>query len=762
MIRCCAPSNPGSAAHAAVSILAALQADPAAARQQQEQLLDYVAGAVAGTLLQRTLQVAAATASSPGHAAVLCALLRAATGGGSTSLAAAARFFASAAGEGAQLPMSPALLRQLLPVVAPVFRCSTLLLQQSALPTLSQQLCRLSNAADPVALLEDGSEQQAAAVDLLLSAVACFPCTTGAEAAAQLPAPGAATAAGQETSSASSTSTTSSYAKGDKVWYRQQDGGWLEAEVRPDGAALHTVCHARNGSLHSLFGGGRASLIPCCAWHGRVLQVTAVDTSVQPPSYGVKFDGAAYRETEASRLRPRQPGAAPPPSAVPAAAAAERQAAGASALPPAGSCTAEEQAALVQLLQHQARGAKGAAAAARLEAAAGAARASAEPTPPAVAAAVAALLHAAVAYASQQLSQQQWGLLLEQLRAAFGQCAAALSAAAGQVAATVCAAAAEIAVGADMQSPAVALQFFRRLKLRGVLERSAKVGGSWGEARERGGAAAHAGPTREPSWELGCICQLLFGAGPELSALACSLNSVIFCLQAQAEAARVTASLEAQLVALDELLLPLLMPTLQAYTRAAAVAGTCRSLSERDWQAAEAAVCSDALQLFVTAGSIAAAAGVSGAAAADELAGWMCGRRGEEGAATAAQSAAAWQLLSQHVASTLRAADRAFLLAAVDRANGGMDSTGEHARKHSRRCDAVASEQDSRIAENLASLLSQTAACCGCPALPCCRRRCAGVSAGAQPVGHPATQHGSRRLLCHPATHRADCIADSS
>lgn len=136
-----------------------------------------------------------------------------------------------------------------------------------------------------------------------------------------------------------------------------------------------------------------------------------------------------------------------------------------------------------------------------------------------------------------------------------------------------------------------------------------------------------------------------------------------------------TASLEAELAGLDDQLLPVLLPALQAYTQAAAMAGASRSLSLREWQEAEASLCGDMLQLFVTSGAIAAAAGVSGPSAA-ELAGWMGGRQGEESAAQESAAAAAWQLLSQHVATTLHAADRSFLLAAVDRANGGMDATG--------------------------------------------------------------------------------------
>lgn len=149
-------------------------------------------------------------------------------------------------------------------------------------------------------------------------------------------------------------------------------------------------------------------------------------------------------------------------------------------------------------------------------------------------------------------------------------------------------------------------------------------------------------------------------------------------MQAQAEAARVASTLAAELAALDRELLPLLLPALQAYTRAAAAAAASRAVSERDWQAAEAAVCSDLLQLFVTAGCMTAAAAAAGRQTAAALSAWMGGPAAQEQQEPRErrQQQAAWPLLSQHVAGTLRAADRAFLLAAVDRANAGMDATG--------------------------------------------------------------------------------------
>lgn len=435
-------SSPSESAEAAVGILEAMQAPVAAAateqqRQQQQQLLQHVAAAAAPALLQPVLAAAAADSASPGHGDVLCLLLRQAVGAGNAAgRSAVASWFAAACGSSEQQPASlpVPLLRRVLPIVGPALRSSSELLQQSGLAGVSQRLCQQSAAAEPAALAQGEAQQEA--VQLLLAAVSCFPCTTGADAAAQLPSPAAATAAGQQQQETAAGS--SSFSKGDAVWYRRQDGSWEEAEV------------------------------------------ASVDVSVQPPSYSIHFPAvpdSAHRETEASRLCPRQPGMPPPPSAAQqasaaaaaAAAAAERRAAAGAAMAPVGSCTEEEQVALLQLLQHQARGMRAAAAAARAEG-------SAAPDPaPEVAAAMASLMHSAVAYCGPSLSQQHWSQLLEQLRGAFALCSDALSAAAGRVAAAVALAAGEIAVGADMSAAAVALQFFRRLSLKGVLQRSDKV-----------------------------------------------------------------------------------------------------------------------------------------------------------------------------------------------------------------------------------------------------------------------------------------------
>lgn len=423
------PGSPDTAM-AAVDILAALEGVGSAAAEHQHRLQHYLAATAAFALLQPVLAAAAAAAdASPSHAAVLLALLReASSSGGSIALEALAAWFAAAAAS-QQSQLGLPLLLEVLTVVAPALRASDALLQQSHLAELSQRLCQQCCVQEPAAVAL--GEAQEAALQLLQAAVACFPCATGAEAAAQLPSPAAAAASAQQQPPASS----HSFSKGDAVWYRQQDGSWVEAEVQ------------------------------------------AVDVTVQPPSYSIQFSSGSHRETEAARLRPRQAGEPAPASeaqlaaaaTAAASAAAERRAAAGAAMALAGCCTPEEQAALLQLLQHQVRGVRAAAAAARAEAGC-----APDPTP-GVAAAVAALLHSSVAFCGQQLTQQHWALLLEQLRAALAQCTVRLAAAAARVSAAVSAAAGEIAVGADMSSPAVAIQFFRRLGLKGVLQRSAKV-----------------------------------------------------------------------------------------------------------------------------------------------------------------------------------------------------------------------------------------------------------------------------------------------
>ena len=234
-------SSPQAAAEAAVDILAGLTDVPTAASvPQRQQLLRYIADAAADVLLQPALQAAAAAAAaSPHHAAVLSSLLHTAVDShSSASPAAVASFFAAAtAGGSGQPQLSPALLLQVLPLAAPVFRSSEALLQQSCLAELAQRLCQQCTAAEPAALATS-VEQQQRAMQLLRTAVACFPCATGAEAAAALPSPAAATAAGQQATAASSSSSSSSYRKGDAVWYCQQGGSWFEAEVGPAAGLL--------------------------------------------------------------------------------------------------------------------------------------------------------------------------------------------------------------------------------------------------------------------------------------------------------------------------------------------------------------------------------------------------------------------------------------------------------------------------------------------------------------------------------------------
>jgi hypothetical protein len=235
-------SSPQAAAEAAVDILAGLTDVPTAASvPQRQQLLRYIADAAADVLLQPALQAAAAAAAaaSPHHAAVLSSLLHTAVDShSSASPAAVASFFAAAtAGGSGQPQLLPAMLLQVLPLAAPVFRSSEALLQQSCLAELAQRLCQQCTAAEPAALATSVQQQQRA-VQLLRTAVACFPCATGAEAAAALPSPAAATAAGQQATAASSSSSSSSYRKGDAVWYCQQGGSWFEAEVGPAAGLL--------------------------------------------------------------------------------------------------------------------------------------------------------------------------------------------------------------------------------------------------------------------------------------------------------------------------------------------------------------------------------------------------------------------------------------------------------------------------------------------------------------------------------------------
>jgi hypothetical protein len=235
-------NSPQAASEAAVDIIAGLTDVPTAASvQQRQQLLRYVADTAADILLQPALQAAAAAAAaaSPDHAAVLSLLLHTAVDShSSASQAAVASFFAAAtAGGSGQPQLAPALLLQVLPIAAPVFRSSEPLLQQSGLAELSQRLCQQCTAAEPAALATT-TEQQQRAVHLLRVAVACFPCATGADAAAALPSPAAATAAGQQPTAASSSSSSSSYRKGDAVWYCQQGGSWFEAEVGPTAGLL--------------------------------------------------------------------------------------------------------------------------------------------------------------------------------------------------------------------------------------------------------------------------------------------------------------------------------------------------------------------------------------------------------------------------------------------------------------------------------------------------------------------------------------------
>lgn len=199
-------------------------------------------------------------------------------------------------------------------------------------------------------------------------------------------------------------------------------------------------------------------------------QVASVDVTHDPPSYGVELPSGSVRETEAHRLQRRQPGASPPPAepAAPAAAAAAaaRAAAARQAAAPvfaAPHSTEAERAALLAAVEAQ------------LGAAAAAAAGEGLPATPALRAAHAELALRGLAYCWQQLSSRQWELLLGALKAGLGGCATQLEELACQEAAAAAQSAVAVA-GADLGGPRGALQFWRRLQQKGVVERSQKVG----------------------------------------------------------------------------------------------------------------------------------------------------------------------------------------------------------------------------------------------------------------------------------------------
>lgn len=162
--------------------------------------------------------------------------------------------------------------------------------------------------------------------------------------------------------------------------------------------------------------------------------------------------------------------------------------------------------------------------------------------------------------------------------------------------------------------------------------------------------------------------------------------------QAQAELATAVAILEEVLECLQQDMLPLLLPALQTYTRAAATAASGPSvLPLTDWRTAEAAACAELLQLLLAVGGLSAAAAAVGATLSAPLGAWL----GE----ASSSNGVLWGLLGQHAAVVLREADRPFLLEAVDRANADVEATGERRSKYAM-CNAFSAVEHSTVEPN--------------------------------------------------------------
>ncbi|GAB4820968.1 hypothetical protein N2152v2_008014 [Parachlorella kessleri] len=524
---------------------------------------------------------------------VLCQLLRAAANSSSAAAeATAARSFAEhiagMAGSAAPAPL-PVVLA-VVPKVAPAFRSSKRLLEESGLPALTSQLC---------AAYGKGSSRYA----MLAAVVSCFPTPAvpptpsqqvqqpkQAGAPAELAAQPAAANGSSSGSDTGAVPGTSSIAKGDAVWYLDRSAAWQPAKV------------------------------------------VAVDTSHHPPSYSIQLPGGSIRETEANRLQPRDPtsssappaasNAAPEP-AVPGQEAAAAAPSKAASIPGSQGFTAPvsteaERAALLAVIEAQ--WGSGAATPAGAGQAAGSNRdseAAGQSGPPetgdAHAAATAELALRVIAYCWRQLSQSQWSLLLSALTSGCQSCCSLVEGLASEVAAALAHAAAAVA-GAELGSVQAAVQFWRRLQQKGVVEHSQK---------------------------------------------------------AMTEASRFTEALQAALASSGHRLLPLLRSWLQAYAIIAAIAPQALSLPVSDWQAAEAAACSDALQSLVGFGALVGLASAAGSESEAVLGAWL-GQGQELGDS--------WQeLLGAQVLGTLRAADGAYLEVALARANGLDASTGSDA-----------------------------------------------------------------------------------
>lgn len=94
-------------------------------------------------------------------------------------------------------------------------------------------------------------------------------------------------------------------------------------------------------------------------------------------------------------------------------------------------------------------------------------------------------------------------------------------------------------------------------------------------------------------------------------------------VQAKEEVSKLVESLRVSLAAARRSQLPALHPWLRAFALAAFASARAHALLARDWQAAEAAACGNALQAFVTLGALVGLAAVVGPEGAGALGEWL-------------------------------------------------------------------------------------------------------------------------------------------
>jgi hypothetical protein len=328
-----------------------------------------------------------------------------------------------------------------------------------------------------------------------------------------------------------------SFQRGNMVWYRHADGGW---------------------------GGG---------------EVVSVDMSIQPPSYGIALAGG-IRETESSRLRRRNPGEKAPPLMGPPAAILEPTC-----------CAARELSALRALVvELLAEWEHGTLATGRSQQGDGGAGPSSG-----MEGALAEVTLRLLRHGWQQLTGQQWEQVLGMLVRVHSDCSWAVHEAAGSIGDAVTTAARELA-GQGMDTPSVALQFFRRLSLKGVLGRSEKVRilsliqSEW----LLGSFNVSARPMQCFCWQKatkGCI-----------PTLTCCL---LPCWQAKHRLIALGDEVEVALSSAGHHLQDLMLPAMRSLACINAIATVARSLSTLGWQQALASSARATLHTFLSMGAIA-------------------------------------------------------------------------------------------------------------------------------------------------------------